>query len=277
MTRNIAATHGTNRLSVIQTPYFSRYRSQILSNIPKQYQNSPSPLSPILKRSKPTPTVPVTVTSSPINEENIICIEDKTIWSSQSKTQTLDTPSLPPPPQTAPAAKATGINEATIPTNSTPRHRRHRRTHPTCQRRRLHPVHVCNRPRIETKLMLLLPIEYSNVKIDALGDSGAYINAISERDAGKIKQGAKHCIISKAPPPPFKVQYGNAELEQPLATYTMRFKIGDYTFEETLIEMNQTSFPLIGLAFLRKHSAILDRAQVTIDFPKIQITLALKD
>ena len=38
---------------------------------------------------------------------------------------------------------------------------------------------------------------------------------------------------------PFKVQYANAELEQPLATYTLRFKIGDYTFEETFIIMNQ--------------------------------------
>ena len=41
--------------------------------------------------------------------------------------------------------------------------------------------------------------------------------------------------------------------------------------------MNQTSFPIIGLAFLRKHAAILDTAHGTIDFPKIQITMALTD
>ena len=57
----------------------------------------------------------------------------------------------------------------------------------------------------------------------------------------------------------------------------MRFKIGDYTFEETFIIMNQTSFPIIALAFLRKHAAILDTAQGTIDFPKIQITLTIAD
>ena len=57
----------------------------------------------------------------------------------------------------------------------------------------------------------------------------------------------------------------------------MQFKIGDYAFEETFIIMTKTSYPIIGLAFLRKHSAILDTAQGTIDFPKIQITLALKD
>ena len=39
--------------------------------------------------------------------------------------------------------------------------------------------------------------------------------------------------------------------------------------------MNQTSFPMIGFAFIQKHAAILDTAQGTIDVPKIQITTAL--
>ena len=91
-----------------------------------------------------------------------------------------------------------------------------------------------------------------------LVDSGAYIKAVSERDAEKLRQDANQCIINKAPLPPFEVQYANAELEQPLATYTLRFQIGAYTFEETFIVMNQTSFPIIGLAFPRKHAAIPD-------------------
>ena len=39
------------------------------------------PITPILKKSDPTPTAPVTVTSTPIDAEDIICIEVKTIWS----------------------------------------------------------------------------------------------------------------------------------------------------------------------------------------------------
>ena len=96
--------------------------------------------------------------------------------------------------------------------------------------------------------MLFLPIEINTVKSDALVDSGAYINAISGRDAEKLRQDANQCIINKAPPPPFKVQYANAKLEQPLATYTLRFKIWYYTSDETFIVLNQTSFPIIGLA-----------------------------
>ena len=125
--------------------------------------------------------------------------------------------------------------------------------------------------------MLFLPVEFNTVKIDALVDSGPYINAISERDAEKNRQNASQCIIKKAPLPPFKVQYHKTELEQPLATYTVQFQIGDYTFEKTFIIMNQTSFPIVGLAFLRKHTAILDTAKGAIDFPKVQITMALTD
>ena len=160
--------------------------------------------------------------------------------------------------------------------STTWRFRRHQRFHSARQKWRLHSVNVRNRPQ-EEKENAFLPVEFNTVKIDALVDSGAYINAISERDAEKLRQNASQCIVNRAPPTPFKVQYANAELEQPLATYTLRFKIGDYTFEETFIILNQTSFPIIGIAFLRKHAAILDTAQGTIDFPKIQITMALRE
>ena len=123
--------------------------------------------------------------------------------------------------------------------------------------------------------MLFLPIEFNKVKIEASVNSGAHINAISERDAEKIGHEADQFIIKKAPPPPFKVQLANAELEHSLPTYTLRFKIGDYSFAETFLIMTQTWFPIIWLAFLRKQFAILDNAQGTIDFPKIQITMAL--
>ena len=56
----------------------------------------------------------------------------------------------------------------------------------------------------EQKRMLVIPIEFKNVKIDALVDSGAYINVISEKDAQKIQKEAKASILEKAPPPPYQ-------------------------------------------------------------------------
>ena len=53
--------------------------------------------------------------------------------------------------------------------------------------------------------MLFIPLDFKNTRIDALVDSGAYINVISERDADKIQTEANATIIAKAPPPPFKI------------------------------------------------------------------------
>ena len=238
----------------------------------------PSPPSPVLKRTTPSPTVPFTITSTPIDAENIICIEDKAIWSRQAIEQRESTVSPSPPTQTAPATAMTDEDEETT----------------ECHSKLLEDLDVIKEfiqhdkyddyiPLMSAialekkKRMIFLPVEFNTVKIDALVNSGAYINAISERYAEKHRQNASQGIVNIAPPHPFKVQYADAELEQPLATYTLRFKKGDYIFEENFIIMNQTSFPIIGLAFLRKHAAILDTAQGTIDFPKIQIKMALTE
>ena len=93
----------TNKLSFkIQVP-----------NPQKQLEEVPKfspPLSPILEKSEPAPTVPVTVMPTPINADDIFCIQDKTLWSRKSREQTIDS-SSPPPPQIAPATAVTFNNE----------------------------------------------------------------------------------------------------------------------------------------------------------------------
>ena len=71
------------------------------------------PPSPILKRTTPPPTVPVTINSTQVDAENIICIEDKAIWSRQAKEQRQSTVSPLPPTQTAPATTVTTEDEET--------------------------------------------------------------------------------------------------------------------------------------------------------------------
>ena len=213
--------------------------------------NLQSPPSPILKRTTPSPTVPVTITSTPIDAENIICIEDKTIWAHQErrKRENVDPPVTPP--KTAPAAAQMDDDvEITECPSKLPEDLDAIKEFIQHDKDDDYIPLMSSIALKKKKRKLFLPVEFNTIKIDALVDSGAYINAISERDAEKLQQHASQCIVNKAPPPPFKVQYANAELEQPLATYTLRFKIGDYTFEETFIIMNQTSFPIIGLAFM---------------------------
>ena len=52
-----------------------------------EFANLPSPTSPILKKTIQSPQAPVTTSPTPIDAENIICIEDKTIWAQQEKEQ----------------------------------------------------------------------------------------------------------------------------------------------------------------------------------------------
>ena len=71
------------------------------------------PPSPTLRKTSPTPLAPVKVTSTPIDADGIICIGDKTIWSRISKKQMMDTPSPPPPLQTAPVTRITNNEDTT--------------------------------------------------------------------------------------------------------------------------------------------------------------------
>ena len=61
----------------------------------------PTPLSPILKKTTQSSPTPVTTTYTPIDAENIICIEDKTIWSQQAKEQRGVADQIVSPPTTA--------------------------------------------------------------------------------------------------------------------------------------------------------------------------------
>ena len=96
--------YDTNKLaSKIQVPN-PQARSTAITNLP-------SPPSPILKRTTPSPTAPVTITSTPIVAKNIICIEDETIWARQAREQRENTASPSSPRQTAPATAITAEDE----------------------------------------------------------------------------------------------------------------------------------------------------------------------
>ena len=86
--------------------------------------------------------------------------------------------------------------------------------------------------------MLFLPVEFNTVKIDALVDSAAYINSISERDAEKIRRNASQCIINKVPPPVlFKVSLFPQD-DKPVYTQNLPVSINlkeDLTIELTLM------------------------------------------
>ena len=125
--------------------------------------------------------------------------------------------------------------------------------------------------------MLYLPLEFGELTMDGLVDSGAFINAMSWSDYNAIKMNNDNCVIKEYPQPPFKNECANAQLEQPIATAVIQFNIGTYTFTDTFVILSKTSFPIIGLNFMRNHQAVIDTANGTITFPHVEMTLAMTD
>ena len=58
--------------------------------------------------------------------------------------------------------------------------------------------------------MLYLPLEFGEITMDRIVDSGAFINAMSWSDYNLIKMNSNNCVIKKYQQPPFKIQCGQS-------------------------------------------------------------------
>ena len=126
--------------------------------------------------------------------------------------------------------------------------------------------------------MFHLPLEIGEITMDGLVDTRAFINsAMSWSDYNMIKMNCDNCVNKRCPQPPSKIECANAQLKQPIATADNQFNIGTCTFTDTLVNLSKTSFPIIGLNFMRIHQAVIDTANGTIKFPHVEMTLALTD
>ena len=103
------------------------------------------------------------------------------------------------------------------------------------------------------------------------------MNAMSWSDYNAIKMNSDSCVTKEYPQPPFKIECANAQLEQPIATADIQFNIGTYIFTDIFVILSKTSFPIIGLNFMRNHQAVIDTANGTINFPHVEMTLAMTD
>ena len=122
-----------------------------------------------------------------------------------------------------------------------------------------------------------MPLELGEITMDGLFDSGAFINAMSWSDYNLIKMNGDNSILKEYPQPLFKIECANAQLEQPIATAVIQFNIGTYTFTVTIVILLRRSFPIIGLNFMRNHQAVINTANGTVNFPHVEMTLAMTD
>ena len=125
--------------------------------------------------------------------------------------------------------------------------------------------------------MLYFPMDFGELNIDGLIDTGALSSAIPEADLRKIRLLAPHTILNEGPPPEFQIMVANGQLEAPIATVEMQFEVGDITFREKFKVMANLTSPLIGLLFLQRNSTILDMRQGILNFPFFSMQMKSED
>ena len=82
---------------------------------------------------------------------------------------------------------------------------------------------------------LFAPMDFENLTLDELIDSGALVNCISEADYQTIYQMSPKDIAQDVEPPPIKLQGPNGDIEAPTKTILLKFEIGDGNFKKTFI------------------------------------------
>ena len=125
--------------------------------------------------------------------------------------------------------------------------------------------------------MLYLPLEFSEKTLDGFVDSVAFINAMSWSDYNAMKMNSYSCVIKEHPQPPLKTECANVQLEQPIARADVQFNIGTYIFTDTVVILSKKSFLIVEVNFMRNHQAVVDTANGTINFPHVEMSLAMMD
>ena len=120
-------------------------------------------------------------------------------------------------------------------------------------------------------------MDFGELNIDELIDTGALSNAIPEADLRKHRLLAPHTILNEGPPPEFQIMVANGQLEAPIATVELQFEVGDITFRDKFIVMTNLTSPLIGLLFLQRNSTILDMRQGMLSFSFFSMQLENED
>ena len=95
------------------------------------------------------------------------------------------------------------------------------------------------------------------------------MNAIAQKELDRIKQQSPSIILKIDDPPKFQMQVANGQLEKPTATATLKFDIGDHTFAEHFVVMENLTGPIIGLHFMRHNSVVIDTTHGLSHFPHL--------
>ena len=125
--------------------------------------------------------------------------------------------------------------------------------------------------------MLYFPVDFGELTLDGLIDTGAHSSAIPEADIRKIRLLAPQSIVKEGPAPSFQIMVANGDLETPKSTVELKFEVGDIEFHEIFIVMEKLSSPIIGLMFLQRNHTVQDMRQGILNFLFFSMQLKTAD
>ena len=86
-------------------------------------------------------------------------------------------------------------------------------------------------------------MDFQDLTLDALIDSGALVNCISETDYNKIIQMSPKDVVKELEPPPFKLQVANGDIETPTKTIILQFEDRRLEFQRNLYRGQTPDWP----------------------------------
>ena len=125
--------------------------------------------------------------------------------------------------------------------------------------------------------MLYFPMDFGELTLDGLIDTGAHSSAIPEADLRKIRLLAPQSIVKDGPAPSLQIMVANGDFETPKSTVEVKFEVGDIECHEIFIVMEKLSSPIIGLMFLQRNHTVLDMRQGILNFPYFSMQLKTAD
>ena len=126
------------------------------------------------------------------------------------------------------------------------------------------------------KRMLYSAMDFGELTIDALMDTGALSSAILEMDMRKIQFLFPQSVIREGPHPNFQILVANGQLETPKSTIELKFEVGD--IEPWNLQINQefdgTNHWTI---VLQRNHTVLDMRHCILNFPLFLMQLKTAD
>ena len=85
--------------------------------------------------------------------------------------------------------------------------------------------------------MYCIPMDFEKLTLDGLIDTGALTSAISKQDRNKIKLLANEAIKETGPPSNVQITVAHGQLEVPIGTVLLEFKVADFMLNKNFIIM----------------------------------------